>query len=55
MECNFTSQLGQLIKVQTGLDIEDKVLKYDGRPFFVEEVKEIIESRLNKSTKGGKK
>jgi 2-oxoglutarate ferredoxin oxidoreductase subunit alpha len=47
MECNYTAQLGQLINEKTGIDIKDKVLKYDGRPFFVEEVQDVITSRLN--------
>ncbi|PIR43441.1 hypothetical protein COV24_02780 [candidate division WWE3 bacterium CG10_big_fil_rev_8_21_14_0_10_32_10] len=38
MECNYTSQLGGLIREKTGIDILDKYLKYDGRPIFVEEI-----------------
>jgi len=50
VECNYTGQLGQVIAQHTGIIIEDKVLKYDGRPFFVEEVINIIKTRLsNKS------
>jgi 2-oxoglutarate ferredoxin oxidoreductase subunit alpha len=47
MECNYTAQLGALILEKTGIDIKDKVLKYDGRPFFVEDVQDLIVSRLN--------
>lgn len=38
IECNYTAQLAGLIREKTGIEIEDKFLKYDGRPFFVEEI-----------------
>jgi fumarate hydratase class II len=38
IEGNFNSQLGELIKLNTGIEIKDKILKYDGRPFFLDEV-----------------
>jgi 2-oxoglutarate ferredoxin oxidoreductase subunit alpha len=37
-EANQLGQLGQLIKLETGLDFTDKLLKWDGRSFFVEEI-----------------
>lgn len=40
LECNYTAQLAGLIREKTGIEIEDKFLKYDGRPFFVEEISE---------------
>jgi len=46
MECNYSAQLAGLIREKTGIDIEDKYLKYDGRPFYVEEVSEKIKSIL---------
>lgn len=46
MECNYSGQLGQVITQHTGIEISDKILKIDGRPFFVEEVKDAIEERL---------
>jgi 2-oxoglutarate ferredoxin oxidoreductase subunit alpha len=36
VENNATSQFSQLIKVQTGLDIDEKILQYNGMPFSVE-------------------
>lgn len=39
IENNFTSQFGNLIKLHTGIDIDHKILKYDGLPFSVEEIK----------------
>lgn len=38
VEANFTSQLGGLIREHTGHLIEDRLLKYDGRPIYPEEV-----------------
>jgi 2-oxoglutarate/2-oxoacid ferredoxin oxidoreductase subunit alpha len=38
VEQNYQGQLGMLIKMECGLDIPDKILKYDGRPFFYDEL-----------------
>jgi len=38
IENNATSQFGKLIKLYTGVDIEAKILKYNGLAFSVEEV-----------------
>jgi 2-oxoglutarate/2-oxoacid ferredoxin oxidoreductase subunit alpha len=46
IECNYSGQMGGLIKEKTGIEIKDNLLKYDGRPFFVEEIKEKIKSVL---------
>lgn len=40
VEENYTGQLGALICEQTGISITRKVLKWDGRPFTQEELKE---------------
>ena len=46
IENNKTAQLGGVIKENTGLDVDHKILKYDGRPFSPEDisvgVKEIL-------------
>jgi 2-oxoglutarate ferredoxin oxidoreductase subunit alpha len=42
MENNAQGQLANLIKLETGLEIQEKFLKYDGMPFSVEEVEERI-------------
>lgn len=44
IEGNATSQFSKLIKLNTGIDIDQKVLKYNGSPFTVEEVTETIKS-----------
>jgi 2-oxoglutarate/2-oxoacid ferredoxin oxidoreductase subunit alpha len=38
VEQNYQGQLGMLIRMECGLDIPDKILKYDGRPFFFDEL-----------------
>ena len=38
VENNKTGQLGDLIRQETGFEIKNRFLKYDGRPFFREEV-----------------
>ncbi|UCC97875.1 MAG: 2-oxoacid:acceptor oxidoreductase subunit alpha [Phycisphaerales bacterium] len=40
VENNATSQFGKLITLQTGIEIENKILKYDGLSFYVEELAE---------------
>ena len=41
VESNATGQLIRLIKVY-GFNVDDKVLKYDGRPFSLDELEEAI-------------
>ncbi|NIM58653.1 MAG: 2-oxoacid:acceptor oxidoreductase subunit alpha [Candidatus Aminicenantes bacterium] len=48
IENNATSQLGKLIKLNTGMDIETKILKYNGLAFSVEEVVTEIKKILSK-------
>lgn len=38
IEQNAFGQLGQLLKQETGYTFHDQLLKYDGRPFFIEEL-----------------
>ena len=47
IENNYTAQFAGLIREQTGIEIENKFLKYDGRPFFVEEISDKLKSILN--------
>ena len=46
VECNHAGQLGLVIKMASGIDIADKILKYDGRPFFYDELLSILFSTL---------
>lgn len=42
IENNFTGQLGRIIQEKTDINFSDMFLKYDGRPFFVEEILEYV-------------
>jgi 2-oxoglutarate ferredoxin oxidoreductase subunit alpha len=46
VECNVTGQLGRLIREKTGIKIENRLLKYNGRPFMSDELKKYIEEIL---------
>jgi 2-oxoglutarate/2-oxoacid ferredoxin oxidoreductase subunit alpha len=48
VECNYSAALGGLIKENTGIEITDNLLKYDGRPFFPEEISKKLNSILKK-------
>ena len=38
LEQNYRGQLGMLIRMECGLNITEKILKFDGRPFFYDEL-----------------
>ncbi len=40
VEQNATAQLSQLIRTETGIDIQERIVKYDGRSFLPEEIAE---------------
>ena len=46
VEGNYAGQLGMLIVQQCGHRIEDKILQYDGRPFFLDDLVMLIEKQL---------
>lgn len=46
VENNSTGQLGMLLKMVTGVEIEDRLLKYDGRPIYPEEILEKLKQLL---------
>ncbi len=46
IENNATAQFGKLIRQQTGIEFEGRILKYDGLPFMLEEVVEKLEALL---------
>jgi len=46
VENNYSGQLGSLIREMTGINIAQKVLKYDGRPFSEEELVEALRKAL---------
>ncbi len=45
IENNFKGQLGERIEVETGNKFKSKLLKYDGRPFYFDEVISYIKKR----------
>jgi len=47
VENNATSQFAKLIKLQAGIDIDKKILKYNGLGFFVEELAEKLKKALS--------
>lgn len=47
IESNATSQFGKLIKLGAGIDIDERILKYSGLSFTVEEVAESLEQILD--------
>ncbi len=47
IENNATSQFSKLIRLHTGIDIENRILKYNGLSFSVEEVVERLDGLLN--------
>jgi 2-oxoglutarate ferredoxin oxidoreductase subunit alpha len=42
IEQNETGQFADLIKLETGIDIKKRVLKYNGMPFSVEEIVKVL-------------
>lgn len=44
VECNYTAQMGGLIKERTGIEIKENLLKYDGRPFYPHEIIDRVKS-----------
>ncbi|MBN1898786.1 MAG: 2-oxoacid:acceptor oxidoreductase subunit alpha [Spirochaetes bacterium] len=46
IENNATSQFGKLIRMQTGIDINHRILKYNGLAFSVEEMESYIKKAL---------
>jgi 2-oxoglutarate ferredoxin oxidoreductase subunit alpha len=46
IENNATGQLGDLIQQKTGCKIHDRILKYNGRQFFKDELVNLIEQKL---------
>jgi 2-oxoglutarate ferredoxin oxidoreductase subunit alpha len=38
VENNSTGQFGKLLRMELGVDLKEKILRYDGRPISVEEI-----------------
>jgi 2-oxoglutarate ferredoxin oxidoreductase subunit alpha len=50
VEQNYQGQLGMLIRMECGLDISDRILKYDGRPFFYDELLSSVMERFARTS-----
>lgn len=55
VECNKQSQLAMLIRQESGIEIADSILTYDGRPFFLEAFIERLRPFLRSSSGTGAK
>lgn len=51
IENNSHAQLGKLILQETGIELKEKLLKYDGRPFYPEEIINYVNKLKVKSEK----
>jgi 2-oxoglutarate ferredoxin oxidoreductase subunit alpha len=38
VEANYSGQLGHLIRAETGIHLSNRLLKYDGEPFYPHEI-----------------
>ena len=47
IENNVTGQLGRLIREKTGLKINNRLLKYDGRPYRSDELNKILRGKIH--------
>ncbi|MDO8648498.1 MAG: 2-oxoacid:acceptor oxidoreductase subunit alpha [Candidatus Peregrinibacteria bacterium] len=47
VEGNYQGQLAMLLKQECGANTDAKILKYDGRPFFVDELSSDLQKYLN--------
>lgn len=52
IEGNSQGQLGMLLRQECGIGIEDKILKYDGRPFYYDELVEKLLAALRPAPVG---
>ncbi len=48
VECNYSGQLAELIRQKTGIEISEKLLSFDGRPIYPEDIIEKINEVLKK-------
>jgi len=48
IEGNSTGQLAKIIRMETGVKVENQLLKYDGRPFYPHEIVKFVRNTLKK-------
>lgn len=44
IEGNHNGQMADLIRMKTGIELKERILKYDGRPFYPEEIIESVKA-----------
>ncbi len=49
IENNFTSQMSRLVRMETGIHIKERILKYDGEPFYTGETYAQLKKILSKN------
>ncbi len=50
VEGNYTAQLAQVVRTYTGRAVDNKILKYDGRPFTGAEIADAVKNQLKRVT-----
>ena len=55
VEGNYTAQLAQVVRGYTGRAVDDKILKYDGRPFTGAEIADAVTKLAKGNTKANTK
>ncbi len=48
VENNFTGQLADIIREKTGRSVNEKILKYDGRPFYPEDIYSAVKEAVTR-------
>jgi 2-oxoglutarate ferredoxin oxidoreductase subunit alpha len=46
VEENYSGQLGDLIRAKTGIAVDQRLVKFDGRPFSEEELLDAVRTAL---------
>ena len=49
IEGNYQGQLGRIIELNTNNKFKDKLLKYNGRAFYIEDVEKFIDKKIKKN------
>ena len=47
VEANYTGQMARMIRAETGIEIKDKFLKYDGEPIYAYEIVKRAKEAMN--------
>lgn len=53
IECNSTSQLSSVMRQATGIEVNEKLCRFDGRPFYPEDIAEFLNNVILDRLKAG--